>query len=155
MLFSLVCTTALAISMARNCTITAPTPWVTRLDITPHNSKTEITVEPDALAPAYWSVRVLTDYNKRFGLPPLYFPPVDTEEGLKRALERALFLEEQRRATLRKSFTRLREVNGDDTPQASITPPQESASTGSEACIQDSGGLQCLGREIQLNVFKS
>lgn len=126
MLFSLVCTTALAISMARNCTITAPTPWVTRLDITPHNSKTEITVEPDALAPAYWSVRVLTDYNKRFGLSPLYFPPVDTEEGLKRALERALFLEEQRRTHLRKFFTRLRELKEDDpslTQETDFTPP--------------------------------
>jgi len=121
MLFSLVCTTALAISMARNCTITAPTPWVTRLDITPHNSKTEITVEPDALAPAYWSVRVLTDYNKRFGLPPLYFPPVDTEEGLKRALERALFLEEQRRTHLRKFFTRLREIKEDEPSPAQET----------------------------------
>ena len=127
MLFSMVCTTALAISMARNCTITAPSPWVTRLDITPHNSKTEIIVEPDALAPAYWSVRMLTDYNKRFGLPPLYLPPVDTEEGLRRTLERALTLEEQRRLSLRKYFTRLCEPK-EDTPQASIPAPPESAS---------------------------
>jgi hypothetical protein len=139
MLFSLVCTTALAFSMARNCTIGTYPPWATRLDITPHNSKTEIIVEPDALSPAYWSVRVLTDYNKRFGLPPLHLPPVDTEEGLTRALERAWFVEEQRRTTLRKSFTRLREVNGDDTPQASITPPQESASTGRQRDLSSKG----------------
>lgn len=126
MLFSLVCTTALAFSMARNCTISAPPPWVTRLGITPQNSKTEIIVEPDALAPAYWSVRVLTDYNKRFGLPSLYLPPVDTEEGLTRALERAWFVEEQRRATLRKSFTRLRELREDEPSpdqEADFTPP--------------------------------
>ena len=123
MLFQAVYTAATVFSVFKNCTVQGYPLNSLRLDITPRNSRTEIIIEPDIVVPGCWEVRILTDYSRRFGLPPLHLPPVSTPEGLKRTLERAWALEEQRNRALRRGFTRLRDPSG---PEAS-TPP-ESAS---------------------------
>ena len=123
MLFQAVYTAAMVFSVYKNCTVQGYSSFVPRIDLIPRNSRTEIIIEPDVVAPGCWEVRILTDYSRRFGLPPLHLPPVSTPEGLKRTLERAWALEEQRLRPLRRGFTRLRDPSG---PEAS-TPP-ESAS---------------------------
>ena len=55
-----------------------------RLTVVPPLGSPRIVVEQDVRDPSAWQVRVVTRLE-----PPIYLPPVTTQEGLRDALERA------------------------------------------------------------------
>jgi hypothetical protein len=126
MLFQQVIMASLAFSSVRDCSIQSYPEGVFRLNITPRSTSTEISVERDVLLPEAWFVRVETNFTRRYGLGPISFPAVTTEEALVRTLNRAWAIEQQRKGTLGKCFTRLREREpGDANSSGSASPPPQ------------------------------
>ena len=124
MLFKQVILASLAFSASRDCSIQSYGETVLRIDIQPRRSGTSIAVEQDLLLPDAWFVRVETNFTRRFGLAPITFPAVTTVEGLNRTLNRAWAIEDQRRDTMKKHFTRMREIKTDDASSSgSDSPP--------------------------------
>ena len=132
MLFPQVLMTSLAFSVTRNCSMQSYPEGVHRLDITPPTAATKITVEQDFLVPGTWGVRVETNTTRRFGLGPIRFPAVTTQEALQDTLNSAWAIEQRRVGAMAKCFTRLREPTSScsaaQTPSssrsASPQPPQ-------------------------------